>query len=650
MSSNDKTSRLSLIESNTMAEPDRKFWNFTAPSSPKELNVLYSLGLFDLVTQKAFSIPKADPARRGSPWFQFPIPPQAYSLTETGATVVVPTQWGGKFVESQGCIFRDIRLSGTVGIRPNPVGSNLLPAGLTQATGLTLSMPKTLSMFTNDDRGLDPDEITGFDDIIFLRNIFRSYWDLKKSNEMARRIVMVWIYAKDSDIFIVEPMGLTVNKDKSNPMSYTYEITLRTLYRFDKLIVMESDPVSLWQGISNLASFISNAVNDIVTAINQIANIIEYVATLPLRIANAVVGLATQVVSAFANLKNIGSRLSSANERGLRNLKNNVETMRSLCASKENAKSLGIGSRVFTSKPPTSPDGIPLVTTAAAALAMHKNQAVRAAVTLQRVAERALSIDAFFTTTKQTIVEDYKKVYNKTYDQFNGGSPLNMNNIKMPSSAVEQTIMGNETVRGLAKRFMGDESYWKMIVIANKLKPPYLSTTRGDGVLAYGDKILIPKRPDDQDFTNIQQETNTDQQTETLSPMMKKYGRDIRLSGGSLGTDYADLQVSSRGDLDVIDGVDNVNQALMVKMSTEQGELATHPTFGALYPIGSKVSLPQLQEFSLNARRTVLSDPRIASIEQMRTFADGDLVRMSMKLALRQSNIKLPVEFAVRSA
>lgn len=644
------TANSSLIEVTTVAIPDRKFWNFQAPRKPAQLNVLYSLGLLDITTQEAVTVHNADPANRGSKWFQFPTPPQSYNLTETGATVIVPTQMGGKFVESQGCIFRDIRLSGTVGIRPNPVGSNLLPEGLTEATGLTLSKPKALSMLSNDDRGLDPKEITGFDDIMFLRNIFRGYWDSKKSNELARSIVMVWFYAKDSDIFIVEPMSFSVTKDRSNPMSYTYDITLRTLYRYDFQVKFEKDPVTIWGQISNAVSFVQAAMGDIATALTEISNMIEYVATLPLKIANAVVGMARSVMGAFSTLVNVGARISAAYERGLSSLGSASADMRKYSAAKENARSIGIGSKVFTTNIPSSPDGIPLVQTTAAAFSIHKNQVVRAAMTLQRVAERALSIDALFTQPKQIVVEDYKRSYNKLGEQFNGGSPLNVNNIRIPSSATEQTIMGNETIRGIAKRYLGDESYWKMIAIINKLKAPYISTTRRDGVLAYGDKILIPKRAEQGDFTNVQENMSTDSSSETMSPMLRKYGRDLRLADGSLGTDFADLQVNSRGDLDVVDGVANVNQALMIKLSTEQGELATHPTFGAKYPIGSKLSLPQLQEFTLNTRRTLLSDPRIERIDSLKSYGDGDTIRMSAKLSLRQSNVKLPVEFAVRGA
>ena len=167
-------SKVTLIQGTTISTPDRAMWSATAPSKPTLNNYLYSIGLFDLVQWRAISVKNADPAadHRGSPWFQFPTPPQTYEISEPAATNIVPTQGGGKFVESQGSIIKDIRLAGTVGLRPNPVTSNL-SEGLTQATGVSLSVPQSLNRWLNDDRGLRPKEITGFDDITFLRNLFR---------------------------------------------------------------------------------------------------------------------------------------------------------------------------------------------------------------------------------------------------------------------------------------------------------------------------------------------------------------------------------------------------------------------------------------------------------------------------------------------
>lgn len=647
----------SLIEQSSVSVPDRRFWGVAAESQSRStIRFTYSIGLWDLDTYKTYAIPNADPAAkiRGTDWFQFPVPPQTYELSEIAATSIVPTQGGGKFVESQGSIFKDIRLTGTVGLRPSPVDNNILPEAFTGVTGLSLEKPKVLSLLSMDERGLPSKEITGFDDITFLRNIFRGYWDLKKKNSLSRRIVMVWIYAKDSDCFIVEPINFTATKDKGNPFSYNYSITLRTLYRFDVTIKKETDLLSAWNQISNLFSVAAMAVHDITAALNFISSANDFIVSLPLRVSETFsktfIEESIGLIVALTNLKNTGERLDRTGRQYVERTNLHARELRNACAelesgiSIEGSKSIDyslISSKSFPNSPP--------VLSAQAIIAMFKNKAVRAATLLSRTTERILATDSFFETTKQVVVNDQKIPYNRNGPTFTAGSPLNVNNVSMPSSAYEITIGGNATLRSIAKQILGDESYWKMLAIANNLKPPYIASTSGDGILAYGDKILIPKIADSEDFGAVSAEQHTDALFEELSPMVKKYGRDIKLSSGSLGTDYADFEVSQRGDLATIDGVDNVRQALVIKTSTEQGELSLHPTFGAAYPVGSKVGLSQLQEFALNTRRTLLDDHRINSINQLKTYYEGDVIRVYAVVSLRQSDVQLPVEFTVRS-
>jgi len=160
---------------------------------------------------------------------------------------------------------------------------------------------------------------------------------------------------------------------------------------------------------------------------------------------------------------------------------------------------------------------------------------------------------------------------------------------------------------------------------------------------------LIPKVPDIDDMASATQETLTDAEREALSPVVKKYGRDLSLSSpGASASGIADLKVSQRGDLETIEGIPNVRQAMLVKFGTERGELATHPTFGAAFPLGTKLVLGRIQEFAINTRRTLLSDDRVRSVEKLRIFAENDVLQINASVRLKQSDIKLPVNFAVR--
>jgi hypothetical protein len=619
---------------------------------------MWSIGLIDLNTFEAVAIKGADPANeykgRGEPWFTFPTPPSQYEISEPAATNITPTQDGGKYIEHQGNIFKEIRIAGTVGLRPNPVSNELIP-GLSKDTGVVINTPTTIAnlaasdVIGNDYRGLRPAEITGLDDITFLRNIFRGYYDLKRRNEFASRIAMVWMCAKESDWYIVEPLSFQTTRDSSNPLSWMYNIQLRTLYRFDVQLAVKRDPLSNIQTANSVWRGVNQAVKDITRAINQIAFAVESVIQLPFDLTNKILNVATSILTALANIRNLESAAEMITRRGLRQFEADSREIRLLATQIKYGQAPGnesIGKRVFGG--PSSPTGgDPVPPTDDAALAILRDMVIRSFAMFERTAKRLHAMDLLFESSKQVQVTDYSNRYLEDGEPpATSGSRLDPNNIVVPDSATEVDVVGD--IRAIAKQYLGSEEFWKMLVVLNGLKYPYISTVASDGVLAFGDKILIPKRPDEGDLLASTQETLTDADQQELSPVVRKYGRDLRLTDGSSGTDFSDIKVSQRGDLEVIEGIPNVEQAMMIKFSTEQGELALHPTFGARFPIGTKLLLGRIQEFAINTRRTVMSDPRVESLDRLRIFADGDVLNVRAHASLKQSDVKLPVEFAVR--
>lgn len=646
-----KSKSLVLVDRRTIAQPDRRYWG-TRATYGSELRFMYSIGLLNLDTFQQVAIPGADPANeykgRGEPWFTFPTPPQQYEISEPAATTIIPTQDGGKYVESQGNIFKEIRISGTVGLRPNPVSNELFPE-LTSATGVSLQRPSIVDTGVpgvfgglNDERGLRPAEITGLDDITFLRNIFRAYFDLKKQNEFARKIVMVWMYAKESEWYIVEPISFTTTRSSANPLSWSYNIQLRTLYRFDTILVFERDPIGFLQKVANIWKAVGQTVKDIARAINQINNAINYAIQLPFRVVSQVLATATNLLGALADLRNTKDLAKSINRRFLITSRDQLRTLRELRNRIQYGEAVG-DKRVFGDQN-TNPAPAP---TDAAAIDIHRDALTRAFVLLMRAMERLHALDALFSSSKQVAVTDYSRRYTEDGEPLaTSGSPLDPNNIIIPESASEVEVDGD--IRSIAKKYMGDESFWKTIAILNGLKYPYIGATSSPGVLSVGDKILIPKRGDEEDISDSVDETVTDASQQALSPILKKYGRDLKLKDSSSGVDFGDIEIGQGGDLAVVEGVPNVQQAIKIKFSTELGDLPVHPTFGAQYPIGTKLLLGRVQEFAINTRRTLLSDPRVDSLERIKIFVAGDVLQVSTQVKLKQSDVRLPIEFAVR--
>lgn len=81
-----------------------------------------------------------------------------------------------------------------------------------------------------------------------------------------------------------------------------------------------------------------------------------------------------------------------------------------------------------------------------------------------------------------------------------------------------------------------------------------------------------------------------------------------------------DLQLRGR-DLDTIDGLDNLVQALRLRLAIACGELARlgHPRFGNRVHelVGEPLSRPNLELLRRHVRRALLDDPRVAGLERL---------------------------------
>jgi hypothetical protein len=622
-----------LVQRSSLSNPDPRFWGFSGGRATKELAKLFVIGLWDLQDQ-GFIIYK-EPLNGGSGFqakslamYYFTTPPQTHEISEPASVQIVPTQDGGKFVESQGNLFKDIRLAGTVGFRPNPISNELFP-GLEEAGGPRIDKPPVVMNFLKDERGLDPKEVTGFDELVYLRNIFRAYFDVKADPEWANRIVMIFMNTKESELYTVEPINFTTSRDKSSPLSWRYNISLRTLFKWNETISMAKDPLNWYQSIQSASQTLRKVCQDIATSLHQIANLITYFANLPANLVNSIMNCAMTVYNGINAIRNAGASFADTVTQTLVNtLKSQTNELRSVFDTK------------YTPGVNDPPDGLMADDIGSARWALTK---------LSRCAETLLSLDSLWVQSKQVQVSDYSKAYHDEYGNppYNSGSALTVQNIKLSASATEVEVVGVTDIRALAKQYLGDESKWKMLAILNNLKPPYVSAVRGDGVLAPGDKLLIPKNQGTEQ-SQVSRAINTDPAMEAQSPMMKKYGRDLLISDSGTDTAGADLQVGQRGDLATNEGLPNVDQAMKIKFSTEQGELAIHPDFGAKYPIGTKITMLRIQEFYISTRQTFLSDPRIQSINSMKIASDGDRVYTSSKLKLKDTNQELPVTFAVR--
>jgi hypothetical protein len=559
---------LSILPSNrSVVLPDRRWWMFDGYTNPKALTHLYSVGIMDITKLEYIRLgSQIDPASGSraasalsfnTALFQFTIPPQQYELTEPTTTQIVPTQGGGKFIESHGSLLKDIRVSGTVGLRPNPIQLGVF-GGLEDFGGPKLSIPPSLAMLLADERGLDKDEITGFDDLVFLRNIFRLYSDLKQT-AAARRLVMVWTSARDGESWVVEPLSFSTSRDKSNPLGWHYTIQFKTLYLLEQQFQFEEDPVSWWNQIKNAFQTVRNVLNEMAISLNQLATAANWASSLPANLYNDIVSGVFKIVYAERNLggslkknfsrsyvKDLGNKCLSAS---LFLDRNTPRTGFYLNTSPSSVFPVAVTPSNSPTTEPWSQSGVATV-----------REAIR---NIQRQVFKLANMDELWATPASAKTAPVVDAYATNRDQASSGSALSPANMPASNAAYEVTIKYGEDIRSIAREYLGDEVYWKMLAILNNLRAPYVGP-KADRVLGPGDKILIPKNATDTTI-NVRNSMNSD---ESANQITVAYGRDVRLKQSSFNDGTLDVAVNSRGDLDLIEGLPNIEQALQIKFAT----------------------------------------------------------------------------------
>ncbi|GAA5787153.1 hypothetical protein GCM10007860_33620 [Chitiniphilus shinanonensis] len=103
------------------------------------------------------------------------------------------------------------------------------------------------------------------------------------------------------------------------------------------------------------------------------------------------------------------------------------------------------------------------------------------------------------------------------------------------------------------------------------------------------------------------------------------YGTDLRLTFGRRGEE-ADLAVGMQ-DLETVSGIDNLLQALALRLLVDRGELGGlgHPRYGSRIRdlLGEPLDRPNLELMRRYVRQTLMQDPRVAEVVSVSVQAAG---------------------------
>jgi len=635
---------------------------------------LYSLAIIDIqspdqavVTFEGLGPGPAGPARNPNfAEFFFRVPPKVNDLSEPYATNIIATQNGGKFIESQGSIIKQVRLQGTTGLRPNKkVAAGVIPllgpaadfAGINNTIGAINDLANAVTTDPTARKTIPGTEATGFDDIMFLRNLFRLYSDRKEQDTVANRTVMVWRNAKDLDYWIVEPLGFKLVQSSSSPMTYEYNIDLRTIARYTGFTLqVGDDPLDDVLARRRFLSRIQGFSNQIQRITTSLANNITRLDGIGVAGVNALLGPAIALSNGVLAIRESVSKFGSRTMRQALTLSENLIDALAKITSATESTAEALETVLTGSASGTSSNRFklqdPLVRN------LRRLQVVTARVQTEKVLQDTVSSQSV--AKRDRMMQPYQGPGDSRLGRVvpeSGRSAAYIGNAPAPSMLIEVIVQRGETIRDIAQRCLNDRVRWRELVLINGLRAPYISESGGPDILRPGDVIMCPADgtigvdASDVNIPNTSAKETQNHDESRAGPVQSAFGRDLRLRTVTVSKDLdaTDLTVGQDGDLSTIVGIPNVQQAIRLKFATERGELSAHPYYGSKFPLGSKAGPAAFTTFQIDVQSALLSDKRVESIVDLDMTSLGDVMAVDTTVKLISTSELLSTSFDLRS-
>lgn len=169
-----------------------------------------------------------------------------------------------------------------------------------------------------------------------------------------------------------------------------------------------------------------------------------------------------------------------------------------------------------------------------------------------------------------------------------------------------RTVLINvdDTLQSIALRYMGHAKYWHDIALLNALRPPYIAALPALGVLSYGDSLLLPV-PEPFAFAK--------QNDPFLTDLQLSLDGDLVVENGALST---------------VTMLENLKQALSIRVVVEKKSLPFHPEYGCYLNliIGrmNRLSLASLAAFYTQS--ALLEDPRVLEVVHITSVVSKDAI------------------------
>lgn len=595
--------------------------------------------------------------------FMFPlvIPPESYSMEEPFAVELTPTQRGGLFAEENGIIQRIIRIKGNTGFKPRmlrthggifgsktpPVAMAVSPATITDLPTSSISHSRRLPdrMFA---------EVSGHRHFQYLQDsVFRIYGDLKRDPTTAKSTMMFFHNPKDEEHFKVVPLKFSLDRDKSKPTLYNYNIELAVVGKADNTSEIDFDDKNILDALND-ALYMAGLAEDLM------------VGTI-----NDLIAMQSSLKSAFNNVTVLIDGLTSvvnATKEFTSGVKDFIDAPYSqVIALIDLAEAIGMNP--IPEEPDQeipayannlilkAPEGLELLATNPAMFKRTTNKDIQIIKDYQEFRRRVTKEQQDEIMTKESPssfseLEEWGTAPTPGEVTRSGGEILVGGDIKNYKNMRVVDIGQNDTLAILAAKYLGDARLWQYIAVVNGLKPPYVDNQASlplsnggaderlfNSSLGIGSKILIPTNsvaPKDFPISpvlGVELEESIENQIlgtdALLEPVQGVKGTSTAVYDIPINTELGST------DIKLTSGMDNMIQVVRTRLLREQGTDSLYKNVGIKRIIGLNFLIADLANARYRIRESVEADSRVSTIKNLQFEQQEDGLSASMEAQLR---------------
>ena len=197
----------------------------------------------------------------------------------------------------------------------------------------------------------------------------------------------------------------------------------------------------------------------------------------------------------------------------------------------------------------------------------------------------------------------------------------------------KHTIRQGDTLQSIAQLTMDSVARWVEIVKYNNLRYPYIVSDPAlklkdvEHLVTWGDQIIIPIEVDISD-TEVNKLNRRDQDY----ILSLTFGRDLDMTSNvayynRYGTsdEVLGLTHNFAGDIETVQGIDNLRQALTARLLTRKGSLLLHPDYGSnLHELFGKADEVSMKLIEIEVCRVVQTDSRVTNCTLVDAYIERD--------------------------